>query len=166
MKEFIPQRSNTLSKRVILALFAVSVGAMFFSTVPNLPCRSIMQLLSLLILALAIAMLGRYEFQRYTYAIIENDRGGLDLTVTELKRRSRITVCRISLEGIERVEDMTPKNKKQLKELRAGRRSFNYCVDVSPAHSCFVLAEECGEKLAISISYIPELFEILKDYAK
>ena len=71
-----------------------------------------------------------------------------------------------SFEGIERVEDMTPKNKKQLKELRAGRRSFNYCVDVSPAHSCFVLAEECGEKLAISISYIPELFEILKDYAK
>lgn len=166
MKEFIPRRSNTLSKRVILALFVVSVSAMFFSTVPNLPYRSVMQLLSLVILALAIAMLGRYEFQSYMYAIIENDRGGLDLTVTELKRRSRITVCRIKLDGIERVEDITPKSKKQLKELRKGRRSFNYCVDISPAHACLILTDECGEKLAISISYIPELFEILKTYAK
>lgn len=166
MKEFIPQRSNTLSKRVILALFVISISAMFFSTVPNLPYRSVMQLLSLVILALAIAMLGRYEFQSYLYAIIENEQGGLDLTVTELKRRSRITVCRISLNGIERVEDITPKSKKQLKDLRKGRRTFNYCVDISPAHSCFILTDECGEKLAVSISYIPELFEILKTYAK
>lgn len=161
MKEFIPVRSNMLSKQLTMGLFIISVAAMFFSGLPNLPFRSVMQLLSLTLLAVAMGLLGRYEMRRYSYAIVERDGGGHDLTVTEIKRRSRITVCRVSLEGVSEALDITKENKKQLKQMREGRKYFNYCVDLSPAHTCTIVANEGGEEYLISLSYIPELFEIL-----
>ena len=166
MKEFFPKRSNSLSKQVIMGLFIISLAAMFFSTVPNLPYHSIMQLFSLIVLAFAIALLGRYEFKTYVYAISEGENGNLDLTVTEIKRRSRITVCRVGLNGIKEVIDVTKDNKKKLKETLRGRKTFNYCIDMAPSHSCCVVTEECGEELVIYLSHISELYDILSSYAK
>ena len=161
MKEFIPKRSNTLSKQITMGLFILSLVAMFASGVPGLPLRSVMQTVALIVLATAIAMLGRFEFKTYTYTVSTNDDGKLDLVVTELKRRSRITVCRVSIDGISEATEITAENKKQLKEMRKGRKSFNYCIDVAPARSICIIANEGGEELVISLSYIPELFCIL-----
>ena len=161
MKEFIPKRSNTLSKQVTMGLFIISLVAMFASGIPNLPYRSIMQTLSLIILAAALAMLGRFELKTFVYAISKRDDGGLDLTVTEIKRRSRITVCRVALDGISETKEITKENKKQLKEMRKSRKSFNYCIDLAPARTICIIANEGGEELMISLSYVPELFEIL-----
>ena len=161
MKEFIPKRSNTLSKQITMGLFILSLVAMFASGVPGLPLRSVMQTFALIVLATAIAMLGRFEFKTYTYTVSTKDDGGFDLVVTELKRRSRITVCRVAIDGISEATEITAENKKQLKEMRKGRKSFNYCIDVAPARSICIIANEGGEELVISLSYIPELFYIL-----
>jgi hypothetical protein len=161
MKEFIPKRSNSLSKQVIMGLFIISLVAMFSSTIPNLPFHSLMQLFALITLAVAIALLGRYEFKTYAYEITKNGEDEYDLTVTEIKRRSRITVCRISLSSISELHDISRENKSNLKELRAGRKSFNYCVDIAPPRTCCIVTNEGGEETVIYLSFIPELFEML-----
>ena len=161
MREFFPKRSNTLSKQITMGLFMISLVAMFASGIPNLPYRSVMQTFALIVLAAALTMLGRFEFKTYTYAISKREDGGYDLTVTELKRRSRITVCRIALEGISEVYEITKENKKQLKEMRHSRKTFNYCIDLAPARTICIIASEGGEELVICLSYISELFEIL-----
>ena len=147
-----------------MGLFIISLVAMFSSGIPSLPYRSVMQTLALGILALALAMLGRYEFKTYAYSIDKREDGGYDLSVTEIKRRSRITVCRIGVESISEATEMTKQNKKQLKEKRKDRKSFNYCIDLAPARAICLLASEGGEEFFICLSYIPELFEILKNY--
>ena len=161
MKEFIPNRSNTLSKQVTMGLFIISLVAMFASGLPGLPYRSVMQTIALIILATAIAMLGRFEFKMYTYAILTDEDGRPDLVVTEVKRRSRIAVCRVSIDGISDAIEITKENKKQLKEMRKGRKSFNYCIDLAPARSICIVANEGGEELLIQLSHVPDLFTIL-----
>ncbi len=146
-----------------MGLFILSLAAMFSSTIPNLPYHSLMQLFSLIVLSVAIALLGRYEFRTYVYAVTKNGEDGYDLTVTELKRRSRITVCRIALESIIEIHDVTKENKNIVKELRKGRKLFNYCVDISPARACVLLSDEGGEEIVICLSFIPELCDILKE---
>lgn len=162
MKEFIPKRSNTLSKLLIMGLFIISLMAMLFSSIPTLPFRSVMQLLALIILAIAMMLLGRYEFKTYAYAIIKNGEDGYDLTVTELKRRSRITVCRISLDSISEIHEVRRENKALVKNLRKCRKFFNYHIDVAPAVSCYIVSNEGGEDILICLSFIPELYEALK----
>lgn len=120
-----------------------------------------MQLVAVIILGVALLILGRYVYSTYAYAIIENDDGGLDFTVTELKRRSRITVCRIGLDGIEKIVKVTKENKKSADSERKGRKLFNYCVDMSPAEQYYIFSEECGESLLIKISPDDRLFELL-----
>ena len=161
MKEFIPKRTGTLSKQVTMGLFIISLAAMFASGLPNLPYRSVMQTLSLIVLAAAIALLGRYEFKTYVYALSKREDGTLDLTVTELKRRSRITVCRVGIDKITDACVMTKKDKPKFKEMKRKRKYYNYCVDLAPAKSLCFIANEGGEEVLIILSYIPELSELI-----
>lgn len=165
MREFIPARTNTLSKLLTMGLFIISLAAMLLSTINGLPYHSVMQLISIVLLATAIALLGRYEFRRYIYAIVYDEEEKISFfTVTEIKKRSRITVCRISLREIEKVVDIEQKEKKSRKSDRSGRKIYNYCVDIAPAHTCRIFSRECGESLLIDVSFIPELYEILKEH--
>ncbi|MBQ8141363.1 MAG: hypothetical protein IJ038_06700 [Clostridia bacterium] len=161
MYEFTPQKSNKAAQYTSLILIITSVLAMFFSNLPNLPYRSVMQLAALFALSVALMLLGRYVFKGYVYAVIENDDGGYDFTVTEIKRKSRITVCRIGLSGIEEAVIVKKSDKKELSQKASGRKAFNYCVDMSPEEYCCILCEECGEKLLIKIQPDERLFGIL-----
>lgn len=161
MYEIIPQRTNKAATYTSAVMLITAFAAMFFSGISWLPYRSIMQLASLVILAFAILILIRYVLTRYIYCVIPTDGGDFDLTVTEAKRKSRITVCRISLSGIERVTVINSEKKKTLPEMTKGYKVFNYCVDIAPERYCCVFAEECGEKLVLKLSYDEQLFAIL-----
>lgn len=164
MYDVIPPKSNKNADYTSAALLIISLVAMFFSKLPSLSYRWIMQLCALFMLAMALMLLGRFVFKRYQYSVISGDGGGFDLTVTELTRRSRITVCRISLSGIESVLIVNGSDKTTKKDIRkrsSGRKVFNYCVDMSPAKYICVFAEECGEPLLIKLSYDETLFKTL-----
>ena len=152
MYEIQPKKTNELGRNLALVLFFGGALAMYFSTLPNLPLRPVMQMISILVLAFSLMLLGRYVFKSFSYAIIENDAGKLDFTITELKRRSRITLTRVSLSGLSEIIPLDEKPKKLLAEKKKGRKSFNYCVDLCPRESYLILCEECGEKFAIRIS--------------
>ena len=161
MYEFTPKKSNKAAEYTSAALLIVSLAAMFFSKLPNLSYRWVTQLAALLMFAVALTLLGRYVFKGFVYSVTSRDDGGYDLNVTEIKRRSRITVCRIALSGIEKAVITDTKNKKSISSEFKGRKVYNYCVDIYPEKYCCVFAEECGEKLVIKLSYDEKLFEIL-----
>ena len=92
--------------------------------------------------------------------------GTYDLTVTEWQRKSRMTVCRLSLDGIERVERIEYADRARRdalkKEFRAeGRKTFYYTVNLMPPSLCYVIATECGEPLAVIIEADERLKELM-----
>lgn len=168
MYETIPKKSNKAAHYTSVVLLIAAFAAMFFSTAPSLPYRSVMQLAALVMLAFSILMMTRYTLCSYAYAVLERD-GEYDLTVTELKRKSRITVCRIGLAGIEQVTLAKRADKEQSAKLKAaskGRKIYNYCIDLAPAECIYLLTEECGERIAIKLSYDERLLEILQNAEK
>ncbi len=166
MYDFIPSKSNNTAEYTSAALLIISLIAMFLSKLPNLPYPWIMQLSALTMLAAALMLLGRFVFKRYQYSVTscEGEDRGCDLLVTEVTRRTRVTVCRISLSGIERAVITYGSDKSAKKDIRkssSGRKVFNYCADMRPAKYLCVFAEECGEPLLIKLSYDEALLEIL-----
>ena len=162
MYEIIPKKTNNLAANLSLVLTIGGVAAMYFSTLPNLPFRTLMQTISVVIIATGLMLLGRYVFKSYSYAIIENsENGGYDLTVTEIKKRSRITLARVAISGIEEILLIENDKKSLLKEKKKGRKSFNYCVDLCPKNSYLIICRECGEELAIRISCDQKLIDLL-----
>lgn len=164
MYEIIPPKSNKTAENTSAVLLIISLVAMFFSKLPNLPYRWAMQLASIAMLAVALMLLGRFVFKRYQYLVTVNDVGKYDLVINEITKRSTITVCRIALSGIETTHIVSSSDKSakdDVRKRRAGRKVFNYCVDMSPAKYCALFAEECGEKLLIKISYDKTLLELL-----
>lgn len=163
MYEVYPKKKDGTARNLAAVIFIVAVIAMYVSTLPGLPLRAVVQLFSVALIAFGILLMGRYIFTSYTYAVVLNDEERYDLTVTEIKRRSRITVCRISVSGIEKVEVLKKGEKEGLAELKKGRKVFDYRVDISPAQYCCVLANECGEEVAIKLSYDEKLVSILSE---
>jgi len=161
MYEIIPPKSNKSAQYFSIVLLVSAFAAMFFSSAIQPSYRSIIQFVSLVMLAFSILLMTRYVLSGYSYAIVKDDDEGYDLTVTELKRKSRITVCRISLSGIERVELVGADNKKAISSDSKKYKRFNYCVDLKPARYMCVFCEECGEKFAINLSFDQKLFDIL-----
>ncbi len=164
MYDIIPSKSNKTADYTSAALLIISLIAMFLSKIPSLHYRWIMQLASITMLAVALMLLGRFVFKRYQYSLRESEDGRCDLLVTEVTRRTQVTVCRISLSGIERVKIASATDKSSKRDIRgssSGRKVFNYCVDMRPAKYLCVFAEECGEPLLIKLSYEDTLLEML-----
>lgn len=169
MYEITPKKSNNKGAYTAAVLLIAAFAAMMFSKIPNLPYRSVMQLAAMVMLAFSILMMTRYTLSAYSYAITPT-RGAeeFDFTVTELKRKSHITVCRISLSSIEKVALVKASDKKLSAKLKASaksRKRFNYCIDVAPSQYIYLFAEECGESIALKLSYDKKLYSILKEAA-
>ena len=166
MYETTPNKSNNKARSLSILLLITAFAAMMFSGIPGIPFRSVMQLISLVMLAFSILLLTRYVLSSYSYAVVSKREGGFDLTVTELKRKSRITVCRISLSSIEKITLAKSENKElaaRLKALSKGKKSYNYCIDLAPEKYIHIVSNECGDELTIKLSYDKRLFSILSE---
>lgn len=124
------------------------------------------QLVGIGMLGLGIFFLVRYLKKVYVYALEQTDNG-LDLTVTEVNGRHAVTVCRISKANIEEIYVACPSDSLQMKKAtekaKSGKRKqFNYTVDMFGEKCIFLLVTECGEPLAIRLSYDEELMRLLE----
>ncbi len=152
MYEYIPKRENKTAMYASLFLFVGAFILMAFPALVEIAYKWIPQLLGMIMLALCIAILTRYIFRGFIYSVADNGNGSPDLSVTEIQGKKRITVCRISLSGIEQAVMLNAANRSQLQQLAEGRKKFNYMVDIAPSNQLWIFAEECGEKLLIKIS--------------
>lgn len=165
--EYSPQKNTKKLATVTGGLLGgAAIMIVFNAFMPNLPTPWMFQLLAVGMLMLAIFIVARYIMKSYVYAIIQ-ENVEKDLTVTEIQGRHTITVCRISLSGIENIvivpkgdkaADMSVKDK-----IRSDKRkSFNYCSDLFDEKYICVFSCEAGEPIAIKLSWDKTLEELLE----
>ena len=168
MYEWIPQKTNQKARNAVFLLLGGAAALMVFPILfSDLPFRWVVQLLAFVLLTVAIFLVARYTAKAYVYRVLPREDGSRDLTVTELKAgKTRMIVCRIGLGGIQtrlladtahaaEAEALLTKGKK------ARQPFFDYCVDLKPAQSILLVAEEGGERMTIRLSYDPTLFDLL-----
>ena len=172
--DYTPQKNTKQITGLIICLTSIGIGPFLFSLIiPNLPYKWLFQLLSIILFTAVIFITSRFAAKSFLYSVIKTDNDTLELTVTEITNggRSKITVCRISVAGIESIEriDRTDKSscdsqKKIEKQAKNdGRKSFNYSPNINPSSICLVLCEECGEKFLIKLECDDTLLSYLKN---
>lgn len=168
--EYTPEKNTKRLTSAVMLLSALAAVCFFFPVIlPDMPFKWILQLFGVAALAAVIFIIARYASKDIVYRIVE-DGGELDLTVSEVTNggKSVITVCRISLSGIEESvllrgkNDETERAELMRRARSEGRRIFNYCPDIKSEPLCFIFAEESGERLLIKISPDEKLMRFLE----
>ena len=167
--EFSPQKNT---KRLSLVTGLLIIGAAILMIVTmilgELSYRWSIQLLSLGMLAVGVFITTRYVMRGYVYAVVRNDEGDKDLTVTEVQGRHTVTVCRVGLSHIERVI-VIPQGDKQSEievknEIRARKcKQYNYRADLFDEKNICLFVNECGEEICIRLSYGESLEKLFND---
>ncbi len=163
--EHIPTRNYQKLTGIIVILISAAAGFFAFPLIfSDMPLRSLFQLTGIACLAAVVFIASRYIMKTLVYMLIENDEGGIDMTVTEVTNggKSRITVCRFSLDNIESAENFSAVEKQKKKQAVAEakkehRKLFNYCPDPLSDPVCIIKVTECGEPLLIKIAPDAEL---------
>lgn len=167
--EYTPQK-NVKKLGTVTGLLLLGAGILILieKLMPDLSTPWMFQLLAVGMLMLCIFITTRYIMKSYVYAIVDED-GSVDLTVTEIQGRHVITVCRVSLSGLESVvvaykgdpaSDNPVKNK-----IRADKRkSFNYCSDFFDEKYICIFSNEGGEAIAIKLSWDERLEKIIEEH--
>lgn len=166
MYEYIPQGSNKNAKNLISLLILGGFVIMLVTMMSEgVPFKWALQLTGLILMAIGILLMARYVSRSFIYRVEQTD-GGADLSVIEIQRKSRIVVCRISLSNIKDVHILGAADKEQEKTLvdtfkADGRKKYNYCIDVNPEKYVWIVADECGEDIAVKLTYDEKLCEII-----
>ena len=163
MYEFRPERTNNKAQKLIL-LFFIGAAALFVLTVPlkGMPFLWVIQLFAIILTVVAVFLVTRYITKTYEYSV-EPVEDGADLSVTEVSSggKRRITVCRISLGGIESARAIEGKDEELAALRKARRKIFDYRPDLAPEKSILVTAREGGEEYLILLAYNEEFLSIL-----
>ena len=168
MYQYIPQKSNKKAMYLV-CLFLIGGGLlMFFSTKLKgiIDFIWVFQLIGIALCAASIFIFSRYVSKAYIYVVTKDG----DLTVIEVQGKKRITVCRLSIAQISRIEsfdgtqtDNINAIKKQMKSEK--RKVYNYCIDLVPSAVCYVFSEEYDE-VAVIFQPDEKMLDILKSYKK
>ena len=166
---YISKPENKVAARLSVLFFGA--GALLLATVSvfTVPFLGAFQFLAALFFTLAVLILTRYVFKSYLIKISESSPGHFDLTVTECKgkeNKTQTTVCRVSIDNLEKAVLKTCENKDELSLLEKGRKVFSYCPDLSPERECYLFVTECGEPLLLKISPDDTLLSILLEAQK
>lgn len=147
-----PKHKNSLA-----AALSVSLSVVFVLTwlLPLGAAESLAPFLTairiggLLALSAAVYVAFRYLCIKYVYELESDPQNEKELllTVTEIRGRRRITVCRIGTADIERFEKLKRRGIRQKSNKPRGMRIYNYCVDLHPDAYFAVLKDdaECRE---------------------
>lgn len=142
---------------VSLALGACSFG---FSMIPKVMYPMLYQLLAVLCFGTGVWMLIRYLMRDYIFRISlrEDGKNGLpDFTVTESYGKKRTVVCRVSVEDVLSVEEVTKENRRALKAKQKGKDVYVYTGEMRPP-KLYLLTLIDGETTIFLYFYAEEAF--------
>ena len=155
--------SNNIASIAAATLFIGGLIFLAFVVVFTLPYEGVYQSISILLLTLSLLILNRYKLKSFLYCV-KDTGSGYDLTVTEIKGKTSITICRVSLSNIEQVERINDKNSSELKSKakEEHRKIFSYSPDIAPKDECWVFVTECDEPYLLKLCADDTLFELLR----
>ena len=165
--EYTPQKNTKKLARVTGALLgSAAILVLMYMFIPRISAPWLFQLLAVGMLMLAVFITSRYIMKSYVYAIVEEEEEKL-LTVTEIQGRHTITVCRLSLAGLQTAV-IVPKGdaiaeaavKQRIRSEK--RKSYNYCADLFEEKFICLFSEESGERIAVKVTWDEELEKIIE----
>ena len=163
---YLSKKSNNQALILASAFFFAGLILIAATAVFSIPFVGIFQGLSVLFLTFSVLLLTRFVYKSFALRVFLNERDEFDFTVTEIYGKTQITVCRISLDNIEKVCIKTKENAKKLKKETKGRKIYSYCPDVFPEGECWVFVTECDMPLLIKLSPDQTLLNILSAAVK
>ncbi len=146
MYEYIPTGKRQGMKLLCLGLFLAAIVLFGASGIKSLQFTGVMQTLSVLLLAITIMLMGRYLLRHYMYRIAD-DGEGMDLTIDELSRSGRYTVCRLALKDLAAAEPATKENKPH-----GSVKVYNYCVDMRPNNAWLLTFRDKDQYIYLRLS--------------
>lgn len=165
MYEYIPNPPKKKAKTVGMTLFILSLVIFFVSGIKGIAYPAILQTAAIVLMTAAILLVGKYLTRAYRYRV-ERTSGEYELIVDEISKTSSVTVCRLELQKLCKVEAWT-KGYKPPKRAKI----YDYCVDVAPTDSYLLTFLDAafsmnGEKIYVRISPDERLIEILEGFLK
>ena len=167
MYEYTPKKENNKAAHLVL-LFLVGGFLLLAVTsiLSDLSFRWAFQIAGICLIGVGVYLYTRYFARTFSYAVVRRDDGLCDLTVTECQHKSRMTVCRLSLAGIERIEVVKfaerDRQRTLKKELFAnGYKLFTYTTNLAPAQVAYLVATECGQQVAICFEPDAQMLKML-----
>ena len=165
--EFKPPKNIKKLQLVLGILLLGSIAVLLLTYILTFPAEWTVQLIGLGMLCLGVFVFTRYIIKDFVYESVVDENGGIDFTVTEETYKKSIVVCRISTANIEKV--LVAEQGDKVKELEIKQRikdgkykKFNYCADLFDEKYILVLAKECGQPVALKLSYHPSLLSFLQ----
>ena len=165
--EYTPMKDTKKLATVTGSLLGgAAILVLIYLFVPKISAPWIFQLLAVGMLMLAVFITSRYIMKSYVYAIVEEEGEKL-LTVTEIQGRHTITVCRLSLAGLEAAVTVpkgdTVAQAAVKQRIRAEKRkSYNYCIDLFEEKFICLYSEEGGERIAVKVTWEEELEKLIE----
>ncbi len=177
MKDIYTYMPEKNYKKLTGFITLLSCGAVCLFTItyifPSMPLKWLLQLGGLLALGAMVFIVSRYIMRKTVYALVEDESGRVDFTVTEItnKGRSQITVCRFDVRNIEMIdlfykedtEDKTRCKEMSKKARKEHRSTFNYCPDILSDPVCFIFANEGVGPFFIKIAPDEYIYNYLQD---
>lgn len=165
MYEYIPNPKTKKAKVLGTVLFFLSLAVFFVSGFRGLAYPFVLQFCAVVLMTAAILIIGKYLTHSFLYRVEEVD-GVWELAVDELTRASRVTVCRLELTKLLRVEPITKDFR-----LPKGAKVYNYCVDLCPTDSYLLTFSDGAfafdnRELLVRLSPDTRLLEIFSSFLK
>ena len=163
MYEYIPNPPKKKAKTVGMTLFVLSLVIFFVSGIAGMAYPAILQTVAVVMMTAAILIVGKFLTRAYRYRV-EKTGGEYEFIVDEISKTSMVTVCRLELAKLCKIEPWT-KGYKPPKDARI----YNYCVDIAPADSYLLTFLDGafsvnGENIYVRISPDEKLTEILEGF--
>ena len=155
-----PKRQNRLS--AVIAFCCAIAGLVLLTFSRYLPYTSLIQMISLIAWIIAIYMAARSVIG-YTYRLQRDENDGKDeLAVEQIKGKRTITVCRLLVSDLREMDVVTSVNKDAIKDKYRADRVHNYCPDLAPSRSVYLLFEENGQRIVLHLQAGEEFLSRLK----
>lgn len=157
--EYIPYKDPKQAMGQIIIFISAAVGCFAFPSVfPNMSLRWLFQLTGALFLVAVVFVYTRRIAKNFIYRITEGDKGELLFSVIEVTSagRSRVTVCRFSLDSLEEAYSLCASEIEKKKELHAKakkerRKVFDYSLGANADRVAYLYVREGGEPVFIKV---------------
>lgn len=163
MYEYKARRGNKRAAMITLLSSGIAAICLLCGTLFG-SLRGIAEIIGLFMVAFAILIASRYLLKDYVYRLEMTEEGRVDLTVTELQGRRRITVCRIGLDEIGEILVEAPETRKEVRARLKEMKRYDYCVDLSPTRSLYLIFSDGDRTVSVRIVPDERMEKLLTDH--
>ncbi len=164
-----PLPKNTIAK--LYALIALAGGLVLFISASyiNYQLPWLFQIFGIILIGAAIYIASVYLLRRYTFSVEDSEKEDEDgdktqtylFRISEFKNNKNLTVCLVEVSDIQLCREVTPENRKKIKEERKNKKKFSYDTSFAAPKQLELQLFLNEEEVSILITYDPELIGVL-----